>query len=295
MQAHRVLAATDLSEAADLALVEAHERTEPDGSLLVCYARPAWPGANAPVASPVPLASPPTEETVRRARDAVTARMTACTGRTAERFSVAIEHDEPHAAIVKRAEAWGADLVVVGHRGETGLSRVWLGSVAEKVARLAHCPVLVVRPKSGSRTIVVGTDFSDPALPAVRAACDEARRVGGTVNLIHCIEVPSLPPDGVGFFGAEVPATVFEQLEAEASRRLEAAMHACQVPGTAQSTWERPSSALVRSADTLAADLLVVGTRGRTGIKRVLLGSVAEAVIRCASCSVLVVRLHEQQ
>ena len=288
MLTRRVLVATDFSETADLALIEAHERAGPAGALLVYCARPASP-------SPALLVTPaPPFESQSSAdlREALIARMAQCTGRARDQFSVAVDDDEPYASIVKRAESWDADLVIVGYRGASGLSRVWLGGVAEKVARLAHCPVLVVRPKSGTRRIVAGTDFSDPALPAVNAAYDEARRINGSVILTHCLEMPLMLPDGTGLTGAEVSAGVLDDIEASATHRLEAAVEASPVPAEYRLTRERPSVALVRLAEAIEADLVVVGTRGRTGISRVLLGSVAEAVVRSAPCSVLVVRLH---
>jgi nucleotide-binding universal stress UspA family protein len=281
----RVLVATDFSETADLALAEAHARAGRTGALLVCYARSAG-------SPPLAPARPADTQTGAGLRDMLVARMVQCTGRAQDQFSVAIDDDEPYASIVKRAEAWDADLVVVGYRGATGLARVWLGGVAEKVTRLAHCPVLVVRPKAGTGRIVAGTDFSDPALPAVNAACDEARRVNGKVILTHCLEMPLMLPDGAGLTGAEVSAGLLDGLEADAKQRLEAAVAASPVPAEFRLTRERPSVALVRLAEAIDADLVVVGTRGRTGISRVLLGSVAEAVVRSAPCSVLVVRLH---
>jgi nucleotide-binding universal stress UspA family protein len=284
----RVLVATDFSETADLALAEAHERAGRTGALLVCYARHA---GSLPLAS----ARPAEGQTAADLRDMLVARMVRCTGRAADQFSVAIDDEEPYASIVKRAESWDADLVIVGYRGATGLARVWLGGVAEKVARLAHCPVLVVRPKAGTGCIVAGTDFSDPALPAVNAAYEEARRVGGKIVLAHCLEMPLLLPDGAGLTGAEVSAGLLDDIEADATRRLEAAVASSPVPAEYRLTRERPSVALVRLAETIGADLVVVGTRGRTGITRVLLGSVAEAVVRSAPCSVLVVRLHRAQ
>jgi nucleotide-binding universal stress UspA family protein len=168
----RILVATDFSEAADLALAEAHERAGPDGTLLVCYARPASFAATLPGMPPKPIDS----RSAADVREAVAARMVQRTGRARDQSSVAVADEEPWASIVKRAEEWDADLIVIGDRGATGLSRVWLGGVAEKVARLAHCPVLIVRPKPATRRIVAGTDFSDPALPAIHAAYDEARR-----------------------------------------------------------------------------------------------------------------------
>jgi nucleotide-binding universal stress UspA family protein len=289
MLTRRVLVATDFSETADLALIEAHERAGQEGALLVCYARSAWSSHTRPGTHAAPLESQSSADL----REALIDRMVSATGRAKDQFTVAVDDDEPYASIVKRAESWDADLVVVGYRGASGLSRVWLGGVAEKVARLAHCPVLVVRPKPGTRRIVAGTDFSDPALPAIRAAYDEAERVGGKVILTHCLEMPLLLPDAAGLTGAEVSAGVLDEIEAEATRRLEAAMTESPVPAEFRLTRERPSTALVRLADAIAADLVVVGTRGRTGISRVLLGSVAEAVVRSATCSVLVVRLHD--
>jgi nucleotide-binding universal stress UspA family protein len=293
LHADRVLVATDLSEAADAALIEAHERAGSTGKLLVCCARPSWPSLHQHAAPPASGEARPGVEFLPCTREAVTARVVARTGRNPDQFSVVIDDDEPHVAIVKRAEAWDAHLVVVGHRGGTGLSRILLGSVAERVVRFAHCPVLVVRPKTGSKRIVAGTDFSDPALPAFQAACDEARRIGGQVTLVHSVELAALPVEGFGPTGAGAWTTALEQLDTEATRRLKEAVETCGVRGEYRLTHERPAAALVRVAEACGADLLVVGTRGRTGIARVLLGSVAEGVVRTAGCSVLVVRLRE--
>lgn len=292
MRTQRILVATDFSETADLALLEAHERAGQSGALLVCYARPEDASRMPPGAAPaIGMAGPPSEADLR---DAVVERVVALTGRTADRFSVTIEDGDPHAAIVKSAESWHADLVIVGYRGATGLSRIWLGGVAEKVSRLAHCPVLVVRPKSGTRRVVVGTDFSDPALPAVKAAFDEAERVGGSVTLTHCVEWPLLPSDGAGFTSATVSADLLDDIRTEAANKLDAAAKDCPVPIEQRIAHGRASVELVRLAEAIDADLLVVGTRGRTGISRVLLGNVAETVVRSAPCPVLVVRLHDR-
>lgn len=276
MQALRVLAGIDFSSSADLALIEAHERAGPDGAMLVCTA----------------LGSP--ARPVDEAREDLAARVQQVTGRPRDLFSVAVDRGEPHAAIVTRAESWEADLVVVGSRGATGLSRVWLGSVAEKVARLAHCPVLIARPRSGSGVVLAGTDFSDPSLPAINAAYAEARRINGRVVLTHCLELPILLPDVAGTTGAELSSELLAEIETEAVRHLTSAMAGSPVPAEYHLSRERPTTALVRLAEHVNADLMVVGTRGRTGIARVLLGSVAEAVVRTAPCSVLVVRLHGQ-
>lgn len=292
MSARRILVATDLSEVADLAVREAHDRAGDSGALMVCYARPTWPAANpfAPAAGSEEAGGRLDLE--RRVRDAVVMRVCACTGRRPDQFAVAIDDDEPYAAIVKRAEEWGAELVVVGYRGATGLTRMLIGGVAERVVRLAHCPVLVVRPGTGTRSVVAGTDFSDPALPAIEAAFDEARRLDGRVTLVHSLEQILLPPDGLGIPDTAAAGYWFEEAEADAARRLDEALRACPVAGDRRVIRDRAATALIRVAEEVGADLVVVGTRGRTGIPRVLLGSVAETVVRSAPCSVLVVRLH---
>lgn len=294
MQAGRILVATDLSDAADLALREAHERAAESGTLMVCYARPKWPAPHplTPISDPTVAARP--SDVDQRVREAVVMRVSACTGRRPDQFQVAVDDEEPYAAIVKRAEDWGAGLVVVGYRGASGLTRMLLGGVAERVVRLAHCPVLVVRPKSGTRRIVVGTDFSDPALPAIEAAFDEARRIDGRVTVVHSLDIRWLPTDGFGVPDSAATALRLDEMEADAAERLDQVLRSRHVPAERRVMREGPATALIRVAEETDADLVVVGTRGRTGLSRVLLGSVAEAVVRSAGCSVLVVRLHER-
>ena len=294
MQADRILVATDLSDAADLALREAHERAGDSGALMVCYARPTWPAPHATA-----TAEDSREERLsdldQRVREAVLVRVSACTGRRPDQFLVAVDDEEPYTAIVKRAEDWRAGLVVVGHRGASGLTRVLLGGVAERVVRLAHCPVLVARPKIGTRRIVVGTDFSDPALPAIEAAFNEAQRIDGRVTVVHSLDIRWLPTDGLGVPDSAATVLRLDEMEADAEERLDRVLLSRHVPAERRVLREGPATALLRVAEDADADLLVVGTRGRTGLSRVLLGSVAEAVVRSAGCSVLVVRLHESR
>jgi nucleotide-binding universal stress UspA family protein len=83
------------------------------------------------------------------------------------------------------AEEIGADLIVLGARGATGLKRLLLGSTAEEVLRHAHCPVLVTRWPASSGPVVAATDFSDPALPAITAAATAASRMGAPLAFVH--------------------------------------------------------------------------------------------------------------
>src|SRR5437868_6610589 len=85
-------------------------------------------------------------------------------------WSPTVDDGMPHAVILNHAEEWAAALVVMGSHGEVEPGDALLGSVTNNVLRHAHCPVLIVRPGERSPVIIAGTDFSDPTLPAVRAA-----------------------------------------------------------------------------------------------------------------------------
>jgi nucleotide-binding universal stress UspA family protein len=209
-----------------------------------------------------------------------------------ERF---FEIGTPYAEIVRRAEAWNADLIVVGSHGKTGVSRALLGSVAEHVVRLAHCTVLVSRPLRGSGVVMAATDLSDPSLPAVAAAADEARRRGASLTVVHAMErsLAAYGAPAAALFGTTVPIpSPDEQRQArewlvtvlgDAMRGLGAEGEPLVVEGGVV-------PAVVRAVEERRADLLVVGTHGRTGLSRLLLGSVAEKLVRLVDCSVLVAR-----
>jgi nucleotide-binding universal stress UspA family protein len=294
MEWQKILVATDLSEPADLAVLEAHARAGSGAALLVCHVMASWQRANAlfpQFNQPQAEAATAREQLVR---ETIADRVARLTGRDPEQYSIAIEEGNEPTAIVRLAESWGADVVVLGNRGATGLSRILLGTVAEKVARVAHCPVLITRPRPGTRCIVAGTDFSDPSLPALAAACEEARRIGGHVVFVHSLELPFAIPGGPLVEWAIQPSDI-TSVSGDAMRRLQDVLAAQGIGGECRVVQEQAGTALVREAEAVGADLLVVGTHGRTGIDRVLLGSVAEAVIRLAPCSVLVVRLGARE
>jgi nucleotide-binding universal stress UspA family protein len=183
------------------------------------------------------------------------------------------------------------DLVVVGTHGRTGLKRVLLGSVAEKLVRHAPCSVLVVRPddKAGSFTdILCPVDFSEDSKVAARTAVALAP-AGATVTLLHAIEAP------VGIGGETFPQDFLRDLDRSSTRALAELAAGLQPPaGVAVTTRTRVgyagSQILGALEDDRRFDLVVMGSHGRTGLRRVLLGSVAEKVVRHAHCPVLVAR-----
>lgn len=140
------------------------------------------------------------------------------------------------------------------------------------------------------RKIVVATDFSTQAERAVEYAVELARRFDASVHLVHGFMVPLMPGPEAGL---PLPADVVTSMEQSAKKGLEdtvARYGKGSVPMEAHLKWEDPRHAVVDVANEIKADLVVVGTHGRKGLKRALLGSVAESVVRFAPCPVLTVR-----
>lgn len=195
-----------------------------------------------------------------------------------------------HAGILRAAETIGAGIIVVG--GKTNPEgRALLGGAAERVVRYAHCPVLVARPSPAGR-VLAATDFSDPALPAIEAAASEARRRETELAIIHVVELlPLVLSTGDGVVQGVLPIDVSEQLTAACQQQLDECVHRFEARGGGLLRHGSAAPAILNAAVQLPAQLLVIGTHGRTGLSRLALGSVAEAVVRAAPCSTLVVRL----
>lgn len=141
--------------------------------------------------------------------------------------------------------------------------------------------------------ILVPVDFSETSLHAVRLAIAMARSGGGKVHLLHVGTLPLVVSDAAAY-GAAVPAYLLEakdQIAAEQKHALEK-LAAEEVPegllGGVAVREGFPPDEIVEEAKACGADLVVIGTHGRSGISRLVLGSVAERVIRHATCPVMV-------
>lgn len=294
-----VVVATDFSPSADEAIRQADACARLLGSKLVaCHvipnlqrSAPLFPQCN--VATDLAL-----PQVVEACTAALAARITDLTDRQSRGFEVLITDGSPDAEIVRLGEELGARVIVVGSHGTTGIERMLLGRTAERVVRYAHGPVRVARAHKPTGHVLVATDFSDPALPAVAAAAEEARLRRARLTIMHSVDLPlavSIPLGGIGGPPAiPITAEMQHEVEASARARLSEALARHAVDGELLVAHGPPGATIVRAAEELAADLVVVGTVGRSGIKRLVLGSVAESVVRHAPCSVLVVRLHEQ-
>jgi nucleotide-binding universal stress UspA family protein len=193
------------------------------------------------------------------------------------------------------ARQLGADLIVMGTRGHTGLKHLLLGSVAEHTVRDAPCSVLTV--KGGGiaamdfiERIVVAVDFSECADRALDTAVEFAKQCGGELHLVHALDM-RIPQIGQHDFA--IPTAFLEAARRVAASKLDALVQKAATEGvtaTPHLSGVPAASAIIDLAEELGADLIIMGTRGHTGLKHVLLGSVAERTLRHAPCSVLTVK-----
>lgn len=187
-----------------------------------------------------------------------------------------------------------ADLLVVGSRGRGGLRSTVLGSVALHCATSAHCPVVVVHPPSGSAPadadaprVVVGLDGSPDGTAALLAAVVEAGHRGARVRAVRAYEAPNYWSD---MYAALTPPPEERRArELERARGVVAGVLGDAAQAVDVVVDEGPAGeVLVREA--AGAELLVVGSRSRSALPGMLLGSVALHCAVHAPCPVVVVR-----
>jgi len=205
-------------------------------------------------------------------------------------------------ALRDAAEALDADLVVIGTHGRTGLKRILLGSVAERVVRLCRRHVMVARaagienaaPTTTYRRILVPTDFEQLAERAFEIALS-VLEPGGTIELFHSWHLPlssTMVPGRAGEAALEPVRVSIEQ--GARARAQELIDRHPEAAGRVSVTVfnESPARAISERAEQ-GHDLIVMGGHGHRGLSRWILGSVAEATVRHAPCSVVVVHARD--
>lgn len=189
--------------------------------------------------------------------------------------------------IREAAHELDADLVVLGTSGRTGVSRFFLGSVAEDVMRRAHCSVWVERGSEPIRReverITVCTDLSPLSEVSLPHAAHLASKLGSAVEVVHALQTPyrGLSIDA----RRELTARLRQRLTVLATKHFEGS-----VPRVSVVEGANVVDGITAHASRTSADLLVLASHGRTGLSRALMGSVAERVTRFAPCSVFVAR-----
>jgi nucleotide-binding universal stress UspA family protein len=208
------------------------------------------------------------------------------------------EGEDSYKAIVDEAVKNKSDMIVMGRRGRTGLKRLMMGSVTARV--IGHAPgnVLVV-PKDAQlefKNIVVATDGSKYAAAAASQAIGLAKRNGAGLTVVSVVPSELLTPTDIEFTITQREHIAKQEMQ-EAEKNAKAVKEAAQKEGVAVKAFilsGKPSEAIVQTAQEKNADLIVLGSHGRTGVERFLMGSVAERVIVLAACPVLVVKTDSQ-
>jgi nucleotide-binding universal stress UspA family protein len=185
---------------------------------------------------------------------------------------------DPSQGIVEGARENSADIIVMGRRGRRGLARMMVGDATAKVIGHASCPVLVA-PRSAhlwEKRILLATDGSPYSEAAAGAAGHLAKQASLPVTVVSVTTSSHSAARR-----KEAEQIVADKVERLKSMGLEAEGRVVE---------GRPDEAIVKIAEDVGADLIVMGSHGRTGLKKIMLGSVVERVIGQAGCPVLVVK-----
>jgi nucleotide-binding universal stress UspA family protein len=208
---------------------------------------------------------------------------------------------EPADAIARYARVGGADLVVMGTRGASGIRHFLLGSVTEEVIRRSPVPVLAVPPHAAPapslpfRNVLVATDFSAASLAALRAAIQLGADDTARFTILHVIDEPDenelfvARPYDVHQHAAERESSVRESLGEIVHGIFKGRRAPCVSVVRGQAPHE-----ILASAENVGADLLVLGVHGGNPIDSALFGSTTNQVVRRATCPVLTARCWGQ-
>jgi len=206
-----------------------------------------------------------------------------------------VTHGYPPTSIIDYAKEWDADFIIIGSHGHGAIARFLLGSVAKSVPHSAPCSVEIVREarkESGPMKLLLATDGSPFSTAAARSVATRPWPEGTEVKVISVVEMamPAIEP----WYGS---GEMVERMRVEnsklAEKWAESAGHIVSESGLKTShivVGGYTKAAILDEASEWKADMIVLGSHGRRGITRLLMGSVSEAVAVHAHCSVEVIR-----
>jgi nucleotide-binding universal stress UspA family protein len=293
--------AVDFSETSALAFERACDVASIHGAtLLVVHVLPSAPMAVhgvRPALSSADLAG-----RIRTLAERELARLVSAAGEKGVEAESVLAVGAPGRELVDVAIERGADLIVIGTRGLTGLAHLVLGSTAEYVVRHAPCAVLTVHPDdrgslAAPRRVLVPVGLHDDP----GAVGTEMRRVLGpavldaSVLLVYSDHLPAYLQPWMGELG--IDQIGLEEIRGRLEEDLAPAADALRALGFEVElvvSEGEPATVVGEIARTREADLVAMGTHGRTGAAHLLLGSVAERVVQNAACPVLTVRRDDE-
>jgi nucleotide-binding universal stress UspA family protein len=200
-------------------------------------------------------------------------------------------------AIAKEASHKDYDLILMGTHAREGFNRLLLGSVAERVVRMAQIPVMVSRAATNAdfKRILIPIDTTSDSLQATQHAKALALELPAKLHFVYVVPDMPMPfTDSFGAYGAFDAAGLSKSLEQTGKLALEKAVALCQDLTPTSSLLHANTSqihnVILGAAKDVHADLIVMTTHARAGMERLLLGSVSEGVVHHANVPVLLVR-----
>jgi nucleotide-binding universal stress UspA family protein len=292
----RILVPVDFSDSSALALRHAREWARLFDAelhlLTAAFIAPVW---TAEGTAPIPQEY---HDSIRKQASADLEELARPLREAGLRVSCGVSSDHPASAIRAAAESWSADLIAMGTHGRTGIAHAVLGSIAERTVRHAKVAVLTARADAIEprpiRTILVPTDFSPDARAALDWAAALARHAGARLALVHAVA----PPLWLGQEELAVDSVQAAQWAAEQAARSKLDRLAQELGGLVSGVSVEvgpPDVAVLDAARRAGADLIALGTRGRSGLAHVLLGSTAERVVRRAPVPVVVAKAPQER
>ena len=278
----KILVAIDGSETSIHALKESFKLALNEKSWITVVAVvPSYQGDldMTAVGSIMDLMKKPAEDALEAARKAASAERAY--------IKTVIEEGEIHERILDLADAENCDLIIMGRRGLRRFERTLVGSATARVIGYSHRDVLVVPRDTavGWKKVLIATDGSKHSAIAVDHAINFAKSYGGELKILSVVDLPN------ALYG-EAPGFV-DDLVKKALVLTEAVKRQAETEGVRAETFVREAEAykaIVDLATEHEVDTIVMGSHGRTGLKRLLMGSVTEKVIGNAPCPVLVVK-----
>lgn len=208
---------------------------------------------------------------------------------TPSTYQTAVEHGAPHETILSYADEHDVDLISMGTHGRTGLDRYLLGSVAERVVRTSDIPVLTSQSEpeenSGYDRILIPTDGSDTATVAVDHGLTIAEQYDATIHVLSVVDLSAVA-------GSYSVAPMIESWKERCERTVEGVAEESENRGLDVVTdvvEGTPYRAIQKYIESEEIDLVTMGTHGRTGLRRYLIGSVTARTVRTSDIPVLTV------
>ena len=206
-----------------------------------------------------------------------------------------VRFGKPFLEIIQVAKEKKVDLLAVGTRGRAGMDRIILGSVAERIVRKADCPVMVIRGRKyvGFKRIIVPIDLSDCSRIALEYAVATARAHSSKLTILHVYEGSYVEPYIKAANSEEKADGIIKEIELVNETKYDEFLKTVDLSGVEYEKLLKkgiPEFDIVETAMEQQANLIVMGTHGRSGIKHILIGSTAEEVIRTVHCDIIIVK-----